>query len=92
MTNGAQVDVWWATLTSADIALAGCLTAAESRRLEGLGAGAAAGRFLVGSALLRIAAADRRGRKAGEVELTRTCPDCGVREKVDFIPLKETSA
>lgn len=77
MTNGAQVDVWWATLTSADIALAGCLTAAESRRLEGLGAGAAAGRFLVGSALLRIAAADRRGCKAGEIELTRTCPDCG---------------
>ncbi|GAA4881109.1 4'-phosphopantetheinyl transferase family protein [Serinicoccus chungangensis] len=82
-----SVDVWWADLTAADLALLPDLPEAERRRVLAVPQDADRGRSLVAAALLQHAVATHRGRAQGPptagtstgapVEVDRTCADCG---------------
>lgn len=72
------IDLWWADLTAADIALADRLPDSERARVTELAASADRGRRLVGAALLQHAVAAARNAQ-GAVEVDRTCDECGAQ-------------
>lgn len=72
-----EVQVWWGSLLDADHELLQLLDATERARIAGLQRPADRGRSMVGAALLRTAVADDLGCAPADVELDRTCPECG---------------
>ncbi|GAA5160578.1 4'-phosphopantetheinyl transferase family protein [Ornithinimicrobium tianjinense] len=87
--TGVRVDVWWADLRSADVALAERLPPVERARALEPGRPGDRGRRLVAAALLQEAVAAARGLDGGQVlgrgedqvvgpfEIDRTCEECG---------------
>ena len=85
--TGVRVDVWWADLRSADVALAERLPSAERARALAPQRPADRGRRLVAAALLQDAVRSARGLGEGGgsgegvvqglVEVDRTCEECG---------------
>lgn len=72
-----DVKVWWADLTRARVDLVELLDATERSRLAGLDLPADRARFVVGVALLRTVAAEYLGTAPADVEIDRTCSECG---------------
>lgn len=74
------VDVWWADLTQADLALSRLLPPAELARTTEPRRAADRGRRLVAAALLQHAVAAHHGDgSAGPFEVDRTCETCGAQ-------------
>lgn len=78
--------VWWADLTNADLSLVAWLDDAERGRFDRLDLDADRGRFLVGAALLRVAAEAATGRAREEIVVTRTCDRCGEPHGAPRVP------
>lgn len=73
----ADVEIWWAGLSSARVELEDLLDAPERSRLAGLDLPADRARFLVGAALLRTAVGRAVGTPPQRVLIDRTCAECG---------------
>lgn len=73
----ADVEVWWAGLSSARVGLEDLLDTGERTRLAGLDLPADRARFLLGAALLRTAAGRAVGMPPDRVEIDRSCAQCG---------------
>lgn len=73
-----DVQVCWATLSTARVGLHDLLDATERSRLDSLDLPADRARFLVGAALLRTAAGRAVSTSPAKVEIDRTCTECGA--------------
>lgn len=71
------LEVWWSSLTAAGRELLAFLDATERTRVESLDNPADQGRSLLGAALLRVAVGSNLDVKPDEVEVDRTCTECG---------------
>jgi 4'-phosphopantetheinyl transferase len=69
--------VWWARVRDADDRLRRVLDATERERMSRYVRPVDADRFLLGAALVRAAAARHQGRAPADVDVDRSCPDCG---------------
>jgi 4'-phosphopantetheinyl transferase len=67
----------WVPLAAADQELLPLLDERERARYRGYAAEADRGRFLLGAALLRVAAAELLGRAPGSLVVDRRCATCG---------------
>lgn len=77
MSSVPDVAVWWGSLLDADVGLLPLLSQTERDRVASLERPADRGRSLVGAALLRTAVATDLGCAPEQVQLDRTCSDCG---------------
>lgn len=73
-----DVHLWWADLADARVDLEDVLDEVERDRLADLDLPADRARFLLGAALLRTAVAPSVGTTPADVQIDRTCSDCGA--------------
>ena len=71
------LEVWWSSLTAAGRELLAVLDASERARVASLEHPADQGRSLLGAALLRVAVAAHLDIRPEEVQVDRTCTECG---------------
>lgn len=72
-----DVHLWWVDLADAHVDLVDLLDQTERHRLADLDLPADRARFLLGAVLLRTAVAPSVGRTPADVQIDRTCADCG---------------
>lgn len=71
------VDVWWVRLSEVRADVEGLLSPVERARAAAYRRAEDRVRFQLGVAIMRLVLARELGCTAGDVELDRTCPDCG---------------
>lgn len=71
------LEVWWSSLTAAGRELLALLDTTERARVASLEHPADQGRSLLGAALLRVAVAAHLDIRPDEVQVDRTCTECG---------------
>jgi len=71
------VEVWWGRTTDARPGLVGELDTAERGRLAAYARDEDKSRFLVGATIIRRVLASKLDLSPADVQLDRSCPDCG---------------